>query len=106
MLNIERYKAPSSNTKLREIKNKILEATCAEKGCVTHEITIHFFEDCILGFHVKSNTGTYPTLTHKVYSKDFGKTWFKYEDQFEPKEGYHKAVQYKPTEESFPTLIW
>ena len=97
---------PSSTRRLREIRNSILEATAKEKGCVTHSVTIHFFNDCWLGYHEKSNHGRFVEFTHKVYSKDNGKTWLPYTDQFEPAEGYHRAIQYSPTDSSFPTREW
>jgi hypothetical protein len=97
---------PTSTRRLRDIKAMVLLATVDKEGCVTHSVTLHFFEDCWLGYHEKSNNGKWPLITHKVYSKDYGLTWLEYKDQFEPKEGKHVGVEYNPTDASFPSRQW
>ena len=92
---------PNSTKRLRDIRDAILLATEEAQGCVTHSVAIHFFEDCWLGFHTKSNSGTYPKFVAKVSTKD-GKIWKNYNDELEPAEGYHEAVTYDPTYSPFP----
>ena len=98
-------KVPNSTKRLRDLRDAVRLATMHTSDCVTHSITLHFFEDCILGMHEKSADGRI-TRTHAVYSKDGGKTWHEYFDQFEPKEGEHRAIQYRPSDSSFPTSNW
>lgn len=101
----ERYKGPHSTVTLRKLRDAVLVATKDAPGCVTHSVTLHFFKDCWLGFHKKSMDGR-TTKSHAVYSRDFGKTWLPYHDQFEPAQGFHRAVEYSPTDASFPTREW
>lgn len=102
----ERYRGPHSTRALRELKNAVLVATQHEPGCVTHSVALHFFKDCWIGFHRKSMDGRM-TKSYGVYSKDFGKTWALYCDQFEPAEGFHRMVEYSPSDASFPTTeVW
>ena len=100
------FKGPKSPTRLRELRNAIMRETANEKGCVTHEVTIHFFQDCWLGYHGKSNHGRFVEFTAKIITKDYGKTWKPYHDDYEPAEGFHRAVQYSPSNSDFPTKEW
>jgi len=97
---------PGSTARLRTIKQAIMAATSECPGCVTHRVSLHFFEDCWLGYHEKSNTGSYPKTTYKVYSINHGATWLPYNDQFEPKEGEHRGFDYEPSDSPFPTRQW
>jgi len=104
----ERFEIPTSTLRLKEIKNSALEFLGKDtpKGhCISHSISLHFFEDCILAFY-ETSSNFYDIKITSAYSLDNGKTWKPYHNQFEPKEGYHRAVKYEPTEEPFPTKEW
>jgi len=105
----EPYEPPSSTARLRGIRNEALKELsdyASESGyCIIKNVTLHFFKDCILAFasYSKDNI-SYKSLG--VYSKDRGKSWKRYTDQFEPAEGYHKAFKYEPHDTSFPSESW
>jgi hypothetical protein len=106
---------PFSTYRLREIKNTALvtlDDIKLAKYIIIHSVTIHIFKDCILVFGMYEQG----SLTRQkdealsknfaVYSKDLGKTWHEYKNQFEPAEGGHKAFEYKPHDAPFPTKTW
>ncbi len=101
-------KIPSSTLRLRAIRDSAYTALSLlkpESLCVRHEITLHFFEDCCI-VYTRFSQGTSQTeKIISVYSKDL-KEWKPYNDSFEPKEGFHKAIQYSSLEEPFPTKEW
>lgn len=86
--------------KARLCRNAILEATKNTRECISHSVVIHFFRDCWLGVHKKSLDG-FNTKDYMVYSRDGGKTWLPYHNQFEPAEGEHSAIIFLPTENPF-----
>jgi len=107
----KRYKSPQ---KLREIRNEGLKAISIFRDprfFIIDSAKIHFFEDCafVQGEYqmgrlaAKGDEPLRKTIT--AYSRDL-KTWHEYKEQFEPKEGFHLGIEYKPHDESFPTRTW
>lgn len=112
------FTSPKGTARLRAIRNAALNAISNEnikpsKWFIIDSITLHFFEDCCLvtadferGCLSRSDYENEPFhKSFKVYSRDLV-SWHEYKDQFEPKEGYHRGVQYKPHNEPFPSKIW
>jgi hypothetical protein len=110
------FKRYKSTARLRELKKAALEATMNlpnrdKRLFMIESCTLHFFEDCCLMMTrfvigqavIKENEMSKKTLA--VYTTDL-KEWKEYKNQFEPKEGYHHAVQYEPHNEPFPTKVW
>lgn len=99
--------------KLREIRDSAIVAAqpYVPKGhCISHSLTLHFFEDCILAFY-ETSSNMHDIKKTAVYTKESifregGINWGLYTDQFEPAEGKHSAVKYSPTESTFPTETW
>lgn len=110
------FKRNHSTQKLRALKEAALLATMElsnrdKRLFIVESQTLHFFSDCCLCMtefvigqavlkHIESSRKVL-----KVYTKDLV-TWKEYTDQFEPKEGYHHAYEYKPHDSSFPTREW
>jgi hypothetical protein len=101
--------------KLREIRDAGYDAIhkleSSKRFSIIESLTIHFFNDCamvqarfMLG-RLQQKENEMPWKTISVYTRDL-KVWKEYKDQFEPAEGYHKAFEYKPHDESFPTKSW
>jgi len=99
-----RYMKPSSTSRLRTHRDNALAFLSTQHDkCVGHDITLHYFVDCILAYYKVSNTGRESdTETIKAYSRDHGVTWFSYKDQFEPKMGYHDKAHYRSFTDTFP----
>lgn len=104
-----------STRKLREIRTagliKIAEFK-EPRYCLISSATIHIFPDCIMVYgqykmghlSLKPEDNYNVEKIYKVFTRDL-KTWDKYEDQFEPKDG-HRGFKYEPHDTPFPTKIF
>ena len=114
-MQIPKIWCPNSTSILRKLRDAALDKlekdVIEKKYVIIHSITLHFFKDCILAFgeyeqgRLTIKEGELSKKTFMVYTKDM-KEWKEYKNQFEPAEGFHKAIQYAPVDSSFPTKTW
>lgn len=113
-LNQSPLRPPSSTRRMREIRDAGLAQIAKSKPakfCIIESARVHFFSDCVMVIgrykqgYLTVAKDEMLTKEFSVYSRDL-KTWENYVNQFEPKEGFHRAFEFKPHDAPFATSEW